>query len=416
MKKKWIVVCLLTLCLLTACGNGGKNNAGNSKQDSLETEDSTMDTESTKDTIDGTVDAENIMDSFVEQPLDLTDYSLAYELATDDQPFFIWSQATKSEYGYYYFKGTNLVFFDKNAQREVPVCNKADCLHDGSGCNAYFGGMDYNFSKSSLQYYDGFVYIVGYDNGGYTSLIRIAADGSSREKYMELYKADVSSPEGEGQMHWRAPEFCIHRDYVYYIDSKESIPKIRRMRFGGTETEVVFETGGIRPTVYRMLGYGDYIFFQVANYLDEHYTEIEGGIFACNIHTGEIQMVKKDAISSYLVVNNAIYYKYNGNTEFRRFDFVTSEDKLILDNIGFDAEMSVDNQYIYQFSESGMLSVYDHDGNSVCTVSQSVEDCYFGDGTYIIGENYDYDNNIFLSCVIEVSDFADGKAEWTYLD
>lgn len=149
--------------------------------------------------------------------------------------------------------------------------------------------------------------------------------------------------------------------------------------------------------------------------MDETCVETKGGIYAYNIHTGEIQLVRANAISTYVVANHTIYYKYNENTEFRSLDLLTLEDKLLLEEVdGFD--LSVDENYVYHLSSDGVLSVYDHEGNTVCVVSNIVRDCYFGDGNYIFGEFYDYDNQKSYICVLKVSDFADRKAEWTYLE
>lgn len=228
MKKNQIVINALLvgmLMILTACGNTDNTENQNSQATEADTNVSS---------------SPYMIDNFSEQPLNLSKYSLDYELGTDDQPYFLWSSATKSEFGYYYFKASDLMFYDMQSKREVSLCNKADCSHNTSDCNANFSSMDYNYHTSDLQYYEGAIYLVGYDREGYTALFKIAPDGSSREKYMDLYKADLSTSDGSTGTEWTAPEFCLHRDYVYFIDSKESHPKLRRMKLGGTEAEVAF--------------------------------------------------------------------------------------------------------------------------------------------------------------------------------
>lgn len=63
-----------------------------------------------------------------------------------------------------------------------------------------------------------------------------------------------------------------------------------------------------------------------------------------------------------------------------------------------------------------LLFVYDYEGNSVCTVNQEMEDCYFGDGTYLIGQIYDSERQKSITCILEVSDCMDGKADWVFLE
>ena len=305
---------------------------------------------------------ENMINIFTQQPLDLENYSLDYELETDDQPFFFWSQVTKSEYGYYFSIDNNtMVFFDSKSQNIIPLCNKPECMHNNSKCNAYFGQdtlEETDFWLQQLQYYKGNIYLIGFDSEGYANLYKVSQDGSSCEKYMQLYKTDISST--------ALPHFCIHRGYVYYIKEDEAIPKIRRIKLGDTETEIVFETSGIRPNLYRMLGYGDYIFFQSGNYIDETCVETQGGIYAYNIKTREVQLVKKDAIATYIIVNHTCFYKLG--EDVRKFDLVTQKDEKIIDGASFD--ISADEMYVYIFDESD-LKVYNHQGELICNIEDS---------------------------------------------
>lgn len=392
--------------ILTACGTTGNGVNG------LEFEKETMSTES----------KEFLIDSYEEESLDLTKYSLEYQFATDDQPYFHWHYVAKSEYGYYYFKNEMLMFFDKKSGMEVPLCNKADCSHtyNSDECNAHISsstGMEKdNISTNYLHYYDGNLYMMGYDNEQYTCLYKISADGSIRERYMRLYKSDMFSSDGNSTtIHVNTPEWTIHRGYVYYIYRYESEQKIRRMKLGGTENEIVFASSGYRPTVYRMRAYGDYLFFQSGNYTDETCEYVSGGIYAYNTQTGESQLVKKDAISTFVIEGTTLFYNANGNTEFRSYDLQSGQDKLVLSGLE-NVNMAVGEQYIYRFSnENGFLNVYDHSGNLVCGVKNAIDNysfCY-GDGEYLFGEMYDFAAEEAATCVLKVADFADGIAEWT---
>ena len=306
--------------------------------------------------------------------------------------------------------------------RPIADCNRhnpPDCSHTTSDCNSYYGAMDYDYNTSDLQYYKDAVYLVGYDMEGYTALFKISADGSSREKYMDLYKADLTSPDGSEGTHWRAPEFCLHHGYVYFIDSKESHPKLRRMKLGGKEIEVVFETTGDYADIYRMSGYGDYIFFQMTNdiYEGAERVEIEGGIFAYNTQTKEVQLVKKDAIATYMIEGTTLYYQYDGtDTKIYSLDLKTQKEEILLDLDNADImQWSLDKHYIYQFSD-GLLFVYDHKGTLICEVTTEIDTCYFGDENYLIGQVYDAEREQDITCILEVSDFADGTADWIFLE
>ena len=242
MKIKTTLLALAIITFLSACNK------------------STSDAPYLEEDTTSTGSSEYLMDNFSEQPLDLTNYSMDTVFATDDQPYFIWHQVAKSEHGYYYFKSQMLMFYDVNTKQEVPVCNKADCNHDrlNTDCNANFMGSSEMFPKDTIStnrilYYDGNLYMVGYDEESYTCLYKIASDGSTRERYMRLYRSDMYTSDGDTMsMSWSTPDVCIHHGYVYYIYNKESEQKIRRMKLGSEKAEIVFASSGVRPTLYRM--------------------------------------------------------------------------------------------------------------------------------------------------------------------
>ena len=114
-------------------------------------------------------------------------------------------------------------------------------------------------------------------------------------------------------------------------------------------------------------------------------------------------------------MNHTCFYKLG--EDVRKFDLVTQKDEKIIDGASFD--ISADEMYVYIFDESD-LKVYNHQGELICNIEDSnVYNCYFSDNTYVIGTGYKSDekeNTVQneYGCFIEVSDFADGKANWTY--
>ena len=124
------------------------------------------------------------------------------------------------------------MYFDIATKSYIPLCNKPNCQHDSEECNAFFNNYsivgDVTYISNYIQYYDGYVYVIAVDEkSGYVYLYQISPDGSSSKEYMTLYKADLSSVNGEVDFH--SPNVCIHRGYVYFIDNGESAPKIRRI-------------------------------------------------------------------------------------------------------------------------------------------------------------------------------------------
>ena len=108
------------------------------------------------------------------------------------QPYWnIYNQKiTASEDGYYFLKkdfengGTYLRYIDANTMETIYVCNKAECKHDGIGCNAYF---DNSYITTNIYYYKNYIYVLKNDESdGNVYLVKITADGNSRQKMFSL--------------------------------------------------------------------------------------------------------------------------------------------------------------------------------------------------------------------------------------
>lgn len=333
--------------------------------------------------------------------LDLQHYSLEYVFHTDAQPYFNWGAVTKSENGYYMTReiqvsdltedckegGNLLMFYDNVSKQFVPVCNQPNCKHLDKNCNAYLSILseeDY-MDRNFIQYYDGTIYMIGYDTEDYVCLYKIAPDGSTREKYMRLYKRDNVQSKDTDSSEWVTPEVCIHRGYVYFIDAKENMPKLRRMKLGGSEIEYIYETSGERPQLYRMEPYGDYLFFQTGCYRNEKSEKLDGGIYTYNIQNGEISLLKKDAVSSYTVYDYQLYYSMKD--EIRSLSILTGKDEKVLDYSNGYCNMGVDKNYIATVSFEGKIEIYDKESKAL--VFEEQEDSatiYFGDEDLLFGE------------------------------
>ena len=99
-----------------------------------------------------------------------------------------------SEGGMYYVKEGRLYFMDNATEEKAVVCNRANCEHNDSTCNAYIPGMG-----SQILVYGHYIYISYFDSDfftneagetfyeGDTKLIRIGINGAGRK---EIYTAD----------------------------------------------------------------------------------------------------------------------------------------------------------------------------------------------------------------------------------
>lgn len=321
--------------------------------------------------------------------LDLS--AMKYQQDTDAQPNFINSKVTKSDRGYYFWSPTGtfsaMMFYDIQSKQAVPLCNRPDCDHLNNDCNAYYksifapGEGDGFDVMNYVQFYDGSLYVIGCDDEDYVNLYKISADGSSRERDTRLYKADFSATEESASKDWSgwvSPFVCIHRGYAYFVDNREKVPKLRRIKLGGTETEMIYEAVGTQSKVYRMEAYGDYLFFQTSDYTNytEENPKPDGGIYVYELKTGKVRLVKKDVIATYAIADDMLYY-FLDNTIWSCSLVTSKENLLVKDVCGMD--FSIDEQYIYIFDkESATLETYDKKGKLVGSVGDKNLTGYYG--------------------------------------
>ena len=397
--KKFIVIVLATL-VLTGCGVGEKDK--NSEAEKIPVENTEGDSV--------TVDVEVMKEEF----LDLDTYSTKNTENTDGQSEFSYTRGASSDLGLYFWEESRgkLMYYDKASKRQVPLCNRPNCKHEDETCNADFysritGPID--FYKSMIYYHGENVYIVGDDSESYVNLYKVAPDGSGWEKYMTLFKAEKTiTMENDGMsVEWRYPSIYLHKEYVYYVDNSESLPKLRRIQMGGSEIEIVAESQGDRAMLYRVKCYGDFVFFQSAYYIGE---EIFGGIYAYNVKNGEVALVKADAIRDYYLVDDLLYYEM-GEIIYQ-YDLRTGETTELSVRCSNDSGNYLVNETGIYVATSGIgsLDIYDKDGKHLGNITdQRIWSIYFGEDGYFLADT------IGVGCaVLKVEDVLNGNGEWIY--
>lgn len=347
-------------------------------------------------------------------------YAKEYDFDTDYQSYFLWPGVTRAEDGYYYWDvdKERLMYYDISTGQGVVLCNKANCTHEDENCNAFFRRSSESgeyYCKSYLQYYDGDVYLAGRDPDGYVNLYRASADGSSCDMYMHLFRQTANSVTGESDVaSFAEPDVCIHRGYVYYINKMEKEPKLYRVKLGGKKSEVIYENKGLRPSTYRIKAYGDKIYFQSGNFEDESYIDIEGGIYAYDINSGEVSLYKDSVISTYLFYQDVLYY--SGSKGIYRYDQEKDKATKILDLERSNNQFTViDESTIAVFDEESLtLVVYDLEKDTKKEIQDDhLSSCYFGDGYLFFADGIDGENSAVYT--IKVEELEDGS-EWTKIE
>lgn len=285
------------------------------------------------------------------------DRDMVYQPETDGQPWYLWGRAAESDRGLYYVKNLFLYFFDMQTGTSVPVCNRPDCSHTDFNCNA---SLTENMMGSALCYYDHSVYVCGMDDS-YMCLYRFAADGSGRQKVMKLYRytpEDRNTASGDNPV-W-APNFILHRGYVYYYWREDETGSLYRQKIGSDTAETLYSPGGERPQVYRLEGIGRYIFFQAGNFLNDDGSELAISLMAYDTDTESVETVLSDVYNSYIVAGTELYYRKSG--EIYHYSLKDGTGGPLM-QISDSADFSADADRIYVGdSLAGSFAVYDTSG------------------------------------------------------
>lgn len=208
-----------------------------------------------------------------------TDRGDSYVEGSDYQYMFqgmFYQQIARGSNGYFFAKGHYLYYLDDDTQKLVPLCNKADCLHNEetdenryNECNAhinndvYAGDVGISYCNGYLYYINGKEYTA---DGDYQSLYRIKEDGSQKQSIYQW--AD-----------WTVGEWCIHRDVLYFVEhtyetvkdaqnqsetiERYAVKKLALTGIGKKQPETIYEVSE-GMTVYslsKVKAYGNHVYF-----------------------------------------------------------------------------------------------------------------------------------------------------------
>lgn len=206
--------------------------------------------------------------------------------------------------GYYKLINDMIYYVDKESMKGIPLCGKADCLHDQetgkkrTECNAYVASKDGYLYHSGKKLY---VLSEEWDSSMANTidiLYEISMDGTTKDV---IYKA--SSNEGE------IGQWMIHRGYFYFSikkpdeNDKEHIAIMRCPLKNTKKLETVCEMNDIYHGEVQYLGaYGNYLYIYNWGFnqdIDNDQTEnwvktLENRWMCYNTVTGEVKELFKE--------------------------------------------------------------------------------------------------------------------------
>lgn len=320
--KKWMILFLSVLCLM-ACGKNGQEDFGND-----------------------------------------------YDPDKDAQCFSGDQNTVYTENGFYTIADRGRIdFIDRKTGKQVPLCAKPDCTHEGESCNAYF------LSPLVIQKYDGMLYVVAVGSeDGTRSLYRLSMDGSEREELKKLYATDDDDTEG------CALSFLIHRGYGYMVanwiqkDRRERTQVMYRIPLdGGDEKEIIYEYKGYVPLIYIRQGERNRLYITADRYLDQDLKEHETSSFYFDLLTGEMtELPVPDGYGLFVEKDGFLYYYKDDEKVLRRMREDGSGQEEFFEWEYSDMIICQDSNYLYlnnviavSEEKDQKVIVIDYEGNLI---------------------------------------------------
>lgn len=105
-------------------------------------------------------------------------------------------------------------YYDSNQGKNVPLCSKANCLHDNDSCDAYLTQEEGR--GNYIWYQDKKLYRLDQDRSSkVVNLMQMNPDGSDLKSVGMLWKGYNEKVEGSfSTEYWR--KFVLHKGYLYY--------------------------------------------------------------------------------------------------------------------------------------------------------------------------------------------------------
>ena len=328
---------------------------------------------------------ESSMDDLGDEYNQGTDYQYMF----DDQLNMGSVTMARGEDGYFFLRGHYIYYMDDETQTLVPLCNKANCMHNEetdsdrySDCNAY---VEY---ASAIAYCNGYLYVM--DGMITKTLYRIKEDGSVRESVMEWSAGDGVT----------AGLWSIHRDKIYYYEQSNEVDgeevadvnclKCASLKGSKTEPEVIYDLpdGMILVSFTTIQAYGNYVYFQVVAVTEEDY-DLYYKEFIYNIQDGSLTELVPDEAEDAMVskvtfwngrVVSTVYDEESnesyGDIKLYVSDLDGSNSELLMDDVPYGTYIYGDGTYLYLTNYFAMVmgwddaqyyEVYDEEMNLVDT-------------------------------------------------
>lgn len=328
----------------------------------------------------------------------------------------------------YFAYGNYIYYMDKENGELLPLCGKADCLHDKENdseriqqCNAY---METESVDTGISYCNGYLYYIDKASASEKpALYRLSADGMEKEQIYQWEK-DVG-----------IEEWMTHRDVLYYAehiylsgkDGTEERYTLKALPLTGKvkKPKVVHEVDKNMEvfTIADLQAYGNFLYFQVHSQkkteeeiTDENYFKYWSiKTFIYDMEKDKVKELTIPDLGKYDVIQGVAFWQ--GRIIFSPFnpqiDYMEPTTWYIADLDGSDVEGFMEDEDIGQ----GLMFLSDGKYLYLSNVNMVWRGYDKGEETYKI-----YDKNLELVDTVKLpfkpsfGDVAVGTPETMYLN
>ena len=299
-----------------------------------------------------------------------------------------------SENGYYFAKNGMLCFYDKEMDKSIYVCSKADCQHEkyDENCDAFI-----DYTNGGIYYYKNHIYLLRckYDTNTHIVnyyLVKCSEDGSEQQ---DLYNfMQYIDEEGVSYVSY------VHRGYFYYSVLNEDTSKkskatlYRRLLEKDAKEEIVYQSEGYGASLYRLTAYGNDMYIDEGGFTDASEEETYSNIVKCNIHTKKTEIIRENCYGNFVKIKDKMYIKDKEKNKIVQFSENEKEEKEIyaIENLE-STDLKTDGTYLYldiskPKEENGekkryhIVEIIDTEGNLVDTL-ENTDEFIGGDENYL---------------------------------
>lgn len=296
----------------------------------------------------------------------------AFQFETDDQVYIgerVNCAETTNAYYYTFPPLMEIYMFDKESQKAQVFCNKPECGHNDSTCNARLG------NANGLMYYKGYLYslVSEIEEGTEDStkvkvnlvLYRISLDSSERKAICTLASTLFDADDIEHQVLGYAVSSIQHRGWLYFVydigtgdlannyynNGSHCLYRIKLDGSGTKECIANLEVGGNYQFLH-MIGVGSYVYYILPD------AEGFGEVYRFNTEALVNEKMDLGTITeeNFCVMGNQILYKKDWESfELYSYDTETGKERLFVDlknKINYELcrnIMLTDGTYIYVY-------------------------------------------------------------------